>query len=274
MNLTVSIQTQPVDQKINDQNKKNEIVFPLATFSFTKRYLQSGIQLEPQKLENYRVWTVHCKPEAGLCLLKLNDIKFFPCISCDRQTRKNWVVKYSTNILEKDILTRIQQKKPHLTVPTYCGKNYILMHPAPTLNSLVIDSELQLNFIIKESFELLFELHSLGIEHRDITPNNIVWDGNSIRFIDFGVARYSNFSPILSSTSQNDYLDDFLEDSAILLPCPTTYGFACPYQLYDLHAHKDKATYPSLQKKKMSGLWVWFYLFWVHGMEICCIIII
>ena len=199
------------------------------------------------------VWRVCCQPEHNLCILKASQIVLHSCISC--QEKKNWIIKASINTLEKDIITRISFEKPYLTVPTYCTSTYILMHEGipftcyMKLQNLKGDPQKE-EWIQNKSFWLLGELHSMGIQHRDITLNNLIWYNDSIRFIDFGAARYLNFSPRISMTAQDDDVENFTFDKVIRDPCRCTYAYAAPEQLNDIRKKRKLASFPSLEPKK------------------------
>ena len=206
------------------------------------------------------IWQIRCLP-GRLCFLKLNNISFpngcfSTCPSCSEN--KTWILKKTKQIIEKDILTYITRNKPHLTLPTYCAWDYILMPEAPTLDDMMdtFQSTEEIDKLMEKLLHLLVELHSVGIVHRDLKPSNLVFYNGELRFIDFGVSRYSTFSPVAA-----DDLSTYSKNMVPRLVSMATFPFACPYQLKDIALGKTSASFPHLDLQRDTWGWgmVWLY---------------
>lgn len=77
-----------------------------------------------------------------------------------------------------------------------------------TLNDYIINNEIELNQklnLIYQILSIMANVHSLGIYHRDLSPNNIFLCNGLIKISDFGLAKDSNLNHSHLTANTNNY---------------------------------------------------------------------
>ncbi|CAD8059444.1 unnamed protein product [Paramecium sonneborni] len=108
-----------------------------------------------------------------------------------------------TDIMKQTFLNTVSLNHPYIckTNMLYIDPNmecsYLVMEylPYPSLQQILKERQIleyeQVRLIIRQLFEAVSYIHKVGLCHRDIKPDNIVFDSdsNQIKLIDFGVSK-------------------------------------------------------------------------------------